>query len=131
MSRPWEEQALRPWEMQQPIYPRTLTINRANTNETPGGQPYSGTQELNETTVIAGLPASIQFTGRLSTPLGGTPSGATDRAGYRILIPATSVSNGTITERDVAIDDLGKRYQIFAAWWDTLGYNLQAELLEA
>lgn len=131
MARPWEEPPLRSWETQQPVYPRTVTITRPIANETPGGQPYSGVQEANETTIIAGLPASIQFTGRLSTPLGDTPSAATDRAGWRILIPATAVAIGVITERDVATDDLGKRYQVFAAWCDVQGYNLQVELLEA
>jgi hypothetical protein len=131
MSRPWEEPPLRPWEMQQPLYPRLVTITRPQTSTTPGDQGYSGTQQANESVVLTGLLASIQFTSRLSTPLGGTPSDAIDRAGFRVLIPASAAANGSITERDVVVDDLGKRYQVTAAWWDSLGYNLQAELLEA
>lgn len=132
MTRPWEQEAVRPWEAQQPLYPRVVAISRPATNETPGGQDYSGTQKANETPVISGLPCSIQFTGRLASPLGGTPSDATDRAGFRILIPlAAAPLAGTITERDVATDDLGKRYQVFVSWWDSLGFNLQVELLEA
>lgn len=131
MARPWEQEAVRPWEAQQPLYPRVVAVTRPATNETPGGQDYSGTQKATETAIVSGLPASIQFTGRLSTPLGGTPSDATDRAGFRILIPAFAAADGLITERDIVTDDLGKRYQVFAGYWDSLGYNLQAELLEA
>jgi hypothetical protein len=131
MPRPWEEAPLRPWETQQAVYTRLVAITRPNTDNAVGAQPYSGTTEANETTIVSGLPASIQFTGRLSTPLGGTPSDATDRAGFRIMIPASAAAEGLITERDIATDDLGKRYQVFAAWWDVQGYNLQVELLEA
>jgi hypothetical protein len=131
MTRPWEQQPARPWETQQPTYPRVIVITRPATNETPGGQDYSGTQKANETLVAGGIPASIQYIGRLSTPLGGTPSDATDRAGFRIMIPPSAAEEGLITERDIATDNLQKRYQIFAAYWDEQGYNLQVELLEA
>lgn len=113
------------------IYPRVIAITRPATNETPGGQDYSGTQKANETSVATGIPCSIQFSSRLSKVLGGTPSDASDIAGFRIFIPLCAAANGLITERDIATDDLGKRYQVFAAYWDSLGYNLQVELLEA
>lgn len=131
MARPWEEPPLRPWEMQQGVYPRTVAITRPNVNDTPGVRGYSGVTKANESPIASGLPASIQFLARLSKPLGGTPSDASDRGGFRILIPSTAAAEGLITERDIATDDLGKRYQVFVAWWDTLGYNLQCELLEA
>jgi hypothetical protein len=132
MTRPWEQQAPRPWETQQPMYPRLVAVTRPNTNDAPGDRGYSGVTKPDETAIASGLAASIQFTGRLSVPLGGTPSDATDRAGWRIIIPASvAPADGTITERDIATDDLQRRYQVFAAWWDVLGFNLQVELLEA
>lgn len=131
MARPWEQETVRPWEAQQPLYPRVISIRRPDTDAAVGAQPYSGTTEAAETPVVAGLPCSIQFTGRLATPLGGTPSDAADRAAWRIMIPLAAAANGLIAERDIIVDDLGKRYQVFAAWWDSLGYNVQVELLEA
>lgn len=129
--RPWETAAPRPWETQQPIYNRVIAIRRPQTNETPGDQGYSGTQEANESVILSGLPASIQFAGAGGEPLGGTPSDASKRGNYRIMIPASAASIGSITERDIVVDDLGKRYEVFATWPDSLGYNLHTELLEA
>lgn len=132
MARPWEQETVRPWEAPQSLYPRTVVITRPIGNAAVGVQGYKGTTKGKESVVVGGLPASIQFTGRLATPLGGTPSDATDRAGFRILIPLSAApQDGTITERDIVTSDLQKRYQVFAGYWDSLGYNLQVELLEA
>lgn len=113
------------------IYPRTVSISRPQTNETPGGQSYSGTTKAQESVILSDLPASIQFFSRLSMPLGKTPSDATDRAGWRILIPRSAAQNGQIAERDIVTDDLCKRYEVFGAYWNSLGHNLQCELLQA
>jgi hypothetical protein len=113
------------------LYPRTVSVFRLQTNETPGAQPYSGTTKGAETLIVSGLPASIQFTRKSGSPLGGTPSDAPNKAGFNIMIPLSAAANGTITERDIIVDDLGKRYEVFGAYWNSLGFNLQTELLQA
>ena len=113
------------------VYPRVVSINRANTNETPGAQSYSGTTEAAETVILSSLPAAIQLQRKASTPIGGLPSDASNRAGFNVFIPKRAAALGLIKERDVVVDDLGNRYQVFGAYWNSLGYNLFTELLQA
>lgn len=113
------------------LYPRTIAIRRAITNETPGSQPYSGTQEANETVIATVLPASIQLQSKGGTPEAGTPSDAFNMSRYAVMIPRAAAAIGLITERDIVVDDLGKRYQVVGAYWNSLGYNLACTLLEA
>jgi hypothetical protein len=133
--RPWERASPRPWKTQQPIYPRAIAITRPNpdtdTNAGAGIQDYSGVTEANESNVVSGLPASIQQISDPAGPEGKTPTDAPNRTVWRILIPAASAALGLMTERDVVTDDLGKRYVVIAAYWNSLGYRLRCELLEA
>lgn len=133
MSRAWEQAAVRPWEGQQGIYARTVSITRPNpltgVGIVAGG--YSAVTKGNESTVATGLPASIQQTREPGSPEGRTPSDAPDRTVWNVFIPAASAANGLITERDIVIDDLAKRYVVIAAYWNALGYRLRCELLEA
>lgn len=130
MPRPWEEPALRPWEVQQPLYPRTVSITRPDVLPGVGIQGYSAITEANETSIATGLPASIQSVRQRGAPEGGDPTAAPDRSQWDIFIPSSAAVLGLTTERDVVTDDLGKRYVITAAWWDSLGYRLRCELLE-
>lgn len=133
MSRPWEEAPLRSWETQQPIYPRTISIHRPNiltgVGIVVGG--YSAVTEGNEAVVASGLPASIQQTREPGLPEFHTPSDAPNRSVWNIFVPASAAAMGTITERDVIIDDLGKRYVTIAAYWNSLGHRLRCELLDS
>lgn len=131
MARLWEEPALRPWETQQPLYPRTVAITRPNILPGVGAQAYSAITEPNESEIASGLPASIQQKRFRGTPESGIPSAAPDRSQWVVFIPSTFASLGLTTERDIITDDLGKRYVVIAAYWDSLGYSIECELLEA
>ena len=96
-----------------------------------GAQPYSAEVPSGELTIATGLPASIQFRRDRSKPDAGLPSDANTKSGWNILIPRRAAALGTITERDIIVDDLGKRYQVIAAYFNSLGYNLSADLLQA
>ncbi|MBV8697380.1 MAG: hypothetical protein JO052_05930, partial [Bradyrhizobium sp.] len=58
------------------------------------------------------------------------PADAYGRASFVIFVPASAVTEGEIAENDIAVDDLGKRYQIAAAEWTPLGYQLLTDLLK-
>lgn len=132
MTRPWEEAPLRPWEAQQPIYPRTISVQRQNLQSAGGGiKPYAGNTPDNEIAIAAGLPASIQQRRERGTPEGHVPSDMPTRTGWWVFVPASAAALGTITERDIVIDDLGKRYDVVGAYWNASGYRLLTELLEA
>jgi hypothetical protein len=94
-----------------------------------GLKPYGGDTRANEEVIASGLPASIQAKRERSRPDGGLPSEAYSRAGWNVFIRTASL--GEITERDVIVDDLGKRYQVIAAYWNSLGYKITADLLQA
>ena len=111
------------------IYPRTVSIRRQNVQTTAGVQPYSGNLATNETVIAPGLAASIQEKRERSTPDAGLPSDAYARAGWSIFIPSSDRT--LIRERDIVVDDIGKRYQVLAAYWNSLGYKVAADLLEA
>lgn len=112
------------------LYPRTISVRRQTAQAGVGVLPYSGTQAAQETVVASGLPASIQNRGQANseTNLPSDPKGGAPR--WRILIPRGASPLGQITERDVIVDDLGKRYLVIAAYWNSLGHNLHASLLE-
>jgi hypothetical protein len=111
------------------IYPRVVSVRRPNADAAVGAQPYSGLSEGNETQIAAGLPASIQLARKGGGPDAGVPSDAYGRVSFNVLIPAGSASIGLITENDIIVDDLGKRYQVSGAYWNSLGYNLTTDLL--
>lgn len=112
------------------IYPRRIAVHRPDTNPGAGAQDYSGVSAADESNVFRDLPASIQFKPGGKRPAGGLPADTATKANHRIFIPKACAVLGTIQERDVVIDDLGKRYQVIAAYWNSLGYNLYAELLQ-
>jgi hypothetical protein len=111
------------------IYPRTVSIRRPSVDNAVGAQPYSGLTEANETQVAGGLPASIQLARKGGAPDAGTPSDSYGRVTFNIFIPARAAALGLITENDIVVDDLAKRYQVSGAYWNSLGYNLTADLL--
>jgi hypothetical protein len=128
--RPWEAVPPRPWETQQPVYPRIVTIHRPNANNAPGDRGYSGLTKAAETVVASNLSASIQLRSRGGEPDASVPADAYGRASWNIFIPVAVIAIGTVTENDVIVDDLGKRYQVAGAEWSPLGYNITADLLK-
>lgn len=112
------------------IYARTITIKRPNPLAGVGAQGYSSLQSTNETVRFTGIPASIQRQRRIGHSDSGVPSATDSKGGYGIYVPDYALVLGDVTERDVVIDDLGKRYQVMNAYWNILGYKLVCVLLE-
>lgn len=110
------------------IYPRIVSITRPNPTTVVGAAPYSGEVRTDESPIAKGLSASIQQRRKNAASHGELPSDA-PRTDWAIFIPKRAATLGLITERDIVTDDLGKRYQVSAAYWDSLGYQLLATLL--
>lgn len=111
------------------LYPRTITVRRAAREKDYGAVGYSGADPADETVVVRNVPASIQNRPSRGTPDGGLPTDAYTRSGWNIFCRLRDRT--LITERDIIVDDIGKRYLVIAGYWDSLGYNCSAELLEA
>lgn len=112
------------------LYPRLVSFRRPNPNAGTGALPYSGETSANESTLLNGTkyPASIQHRSGRGGPPGNLPADAPSKADWYIFVRMPAL--GALTERDIVTDDLGKRYQITAAYWNSNGYRISAELLE-
>lgn len=115
------------------IYPRTVSVTRPNNQTGIGAQGYGGVTAGNESRVAGaqGLPASIQAKRYRGRPEGKTPTDAPNVTQYEIFIPLPNSTIGLIDERDIVTDDLAKRYVVTSAYWNSLGYRLGTELLQA
>lgn len=114
------------------IYPRTIAITRPVENLAVGIQPYSGVQQATETPVVSGIPASVQAASGSARPRGGDlPASPPAPIQWNVFIPRGKVANGIIQDRDVVTDDLGDRYQVSAAYWNSMGWKLLTIRLEA
>jgi hypothetical protein len=130
-ARPWESFAgARPWETAQPLYDRVISIRRPAKATIVGATGYSGLLPAKETVQFTAIAASIQFQPKRDRPPFAIPTDATSVAQWHIYIAAGVVPAGQIADRDVVADDLGRRFQVYAAWATALGWVLAVELLE-
>ncbi|WGS53576.1 hypothetical protein LFL96_21195 [Paraburkholderia sp. D15] len=113
------------------IYPRTISITRPAQDTAVGySSSYSGVQPSNETPVASDLPASIQLKKERGKPDPNLPADAAAKTFWTVFIPLGSAPLGLIRTNDIVTDDIGNRYQITGAYWNSLGYAALAELLE-
>lgn len=114
------------------LYPRTVSIVRRPHNDAVGRQGYGGTTPGNETPIATGLPASIQWSAAGRTRDARLPADTPSATDWDIYVPkASGLARDAIANRDIATDDQGRRFEIYAAYWNSLGHRLRAQLLEA
>lgn len=112
------------------LYPRTISIRRPAAQSGEGALAYGGQTQSGETSVETGVPASIQERREGQKSQVGLPGDGTKPTWY-VFIPRSALALGVVKDRDVVVDDQGERYQVIANYWDSLGYRLTAERLEA
>lgn len=113
------------------IYPRTVSIRRPSQQTGVGYQPSEGSEQAGEEqSLFNGLPAGIQARREGQKSAVGLP-GDGSRPVWYIFIPRRALPLGSVQDRDIVVDDLGKRYQVLADYWDSMGYRLTVERLEA
>lgn len=114
------------------MYPRTVAITRPQGQTGVGNVGYSGVLASTEVPVVSGIPANIQAkTTMARVPNGSLPAQPPGPIVWRVYIPLNAVAMGVIKDRDVVTDDLGDRYQVEAAYWNSMGWNLACIRLEA
>lgn len=111
------------------IYPRTIIITRPNPTIGIGALNYQGLSPSNESILFTDIPASIQGRGGSAQPAN-LPADAKSIPTWLVIIPLPYCPMGSINERDIVTDDLGNRYQVFSAYWNSLGYQLDCEKLQ-
>lgn len=110
------------------LYPREISITRPDPQNAVGQGSYGGLSPVQETPVVSGVAASIQFAKATRNNVAGLP-GDVPISDYKVF--ARGIGLGIVQDRDVVTDDLGNRYQVVAAYWDSLGVNLYCQMLEA
>lgn len=117
------------------LFPRTILIHRPHAPSNPaawlGKQPYQGARADTETEIARDVPASIQYAGAGKGSGAGLNTDAKSLADWRILTPKGALPKGHVSERDIVIDDEGKRYQVLGAYWTPMGWNMRCTLLQA
>jgi hypothetical protein len=108
------------------IYPRTITISRPFNTSGVGALPYQGLDPSDETVIATGIIASIQKESSVSLQ-SGLPGDVASGSEWAIFFV---LPNGTLLDRDIITDDLGERYQVMAAYWNSLGYKAICERLQ-
>lgn len=113
------------------IYPRTVTISR------PGAQPnrvgfqgQSPSSDPKKETLIADcIPASIQASrtgGKSTVELPGDSAPQT----WRLYCPKSALDPDEVQNRDIVVDDLGRRFQVVADYVNSLGAGIHMQRLE-
>jgi len=132
MSFPWEDnEASLSWEITQGLYDRVISIHRPIIPNSVGTVGYQGLLPSKEVVLFTNLPATIQYQLRRDIPLPHLPADAFSVPLWHMWIPLGYIVDGDVTERDIVVDDLARRFQLFGAWPNTLGQMLAGELLQA
>jgi hypothetical protein len=114
------------------MYPRTISVTRPQGQSGVGAVGYSGVTKATESPVLSGIPANIQAkTTMARQPTGSLPAAPPGPIVWRVFIARNIVANGVILDRDIITDDLGCRYEVQAAYWNSMGWNIAATRLEA
>lgn len=114
------------------IYPRLITITRPGAQSTTEvgfqGEAPSSQRGLEET-IATGVPCSIQSKGGGNNPVGLPADGK--QTTWRVLTPLGALADGQVQDRDIVVDDLGRRFQIQADYTNSLGANFLVQRIEA
>lgn len=116
------------------LYPRIVTISRPDGTTGIGALPYQGLDPTQETVLFTNIAASIQHKGSTAQHAG-IPADAKATPVWEIIfsplaVPLATSGNQSIIERDVITDDMGNRYQVAAAYWNSFGYQCECEKLQ-
>lgn len=110
------------------LYPRTVDVYRPQATAGVGNVGYVAPVPSTDKLIASGISASIQLKKEVGSMEAKLPGDTTRRTYWRIICQAAL---GTIKDRDVLVDDQGIRYQVTAAYWNSLGYQCLCERLEA
>lgn len=113
------------------MFPRTISVRRPNNNVTPtaGQVGFGGADPIQETVILTGLPAVIDFDRFGRQDPGNLPTDS-KLAFYFIQFPPNAIpAENTVQQNDVLLDDFGRRFQVVGLTWSAIGTTAYAEIL--
>lgn len=114
------------------LYPRTISVKRPKQVGTVGiVDDYVTQVPTDETVIAAAVPASIQAKAAGYRNPAGLPSDSRALTTWRVLTPRGALADGLVLNRDVIADDLGRRFQVVAAYTAPLGACFLCEQMES
>lgn len=112
------------------LYPRTIAIHRPGAQAGEGRLTYGGATQSAETLVVEGIAASIQLRREGQRSVVGLP-GDGARPSWDVFTRRRALADGQVQDRDIIVDDLGRRFQVLGDYIDSMGGKYRAERLEA
>lgn len=110
------------------MYAFKISISRPATNNTIGAVDYQVLEENEETLIISGVAANIQQYAVTKKQAADLPGDIYVGMRWRIFF---FLPKGTVKDNDIITDeDDGTRYQVTAAYWNSMGYNCKCERLQ-
>lgn len=112
------------------VYPRTIAIHRPGAQTGEGKLGYGGATQAAETLVVAGIAASIQLRREGQRSPVGLPGDAA-RPSWDVFTRRGALEDGLVKDRDIVVDDLGRRFLVLGDYIDSMGGKYRVERLEA
>lgn len=112
------------------LYPHTVNFFRPPEQSGEGALAYGGRTAASEIPVTGPHRANVQHKRDGQKPPVGLP--ADNKASmWQIFLPRGAVAPGVIKDRDIAVDNLGRRFAVTADYSHNLGWRISAERLES
>lgn len=113
------------------MFPRTISVRRPNNNVSPvvGAVGYGGADPAQETVIISNLSAAIDFDRFGRQDPGNLPTDSKLPFYIVSMPPNQGVTVSTISQNDVVVDDLGRRYQVTGQTYTAIGVQLYVQQL--
>lgn len=112
------------------IYARKIKITRPISSSDVGTLGYQGLLPSNEVVLYENIPASIQKRSGIRSPKAGLPGDVAQGYAWNVFVPKKKLPKDSIKNNDIVTDEAGSRYQVYANYWNSLGYNMTVERLE-
>lgn len=139
--RPWEVTVERPWERQEDLYPRCVTVYRLDVAPSGpagfGAQPYGEPQTSGGAPVWASKPIwkNIQCSIQDSRSTGQHPAEPLSGSMitmpiFQIFIPEWALVESGLLVRDYLLDDLGIKYAVITPNWNSFGFKAICHMLD-
>lgn len=109
------------------LRPHTISIRRPTTPSGTSPLGYQGLRKQDEVVVATGIKANIAASRESRPVTSGLPSAVMFRTLYKIVFDG---KDGLVRNRDVIVDQNGRRYQVLSVSWGSLGFSVLGELLE-